>query len=288
MTISFLFVLTTLREILVAEDDDTNLLLLQLYTKKTRVHLTPCENGKIALDRFKIKIGFEVNEAIQVEQTSIGVVPPLVDGTEAVKQALSYRLDLQNEFDRLVDTKRAVDNAINSLLPEVLLTASTTLESDPDKPAKFDGKEFDYAAGLSVSLPLDKEDERITVRKNQITLERAKRSYRETRDGIAVAVRSALRNIEVFQFTHDLQVRNVEIAQLGLDSINADPDRVSVLDQTRAISDLQSAQDARDSAKRDLELSILDYLLEAGQLRIGSHGELVLPNANPKQALGLQ
>ena len=90
-------------------------------------------------------------------------------------------------------------------------------------------------------------------------------------------VRSALRNIEVFQFTLDLQERNVKIAQLGLDSINADPDRVSVLDQTRAISDLQSAQDARDSAVRDLELSIVDYLLRAGRLRVGTNGELLLP-----------
>ena len=52
---------------------------------------------------------------------------------------------------------------------------------------------------------------------------------------------------------------------------------MSVLDQTRAISDLQGAQDARDSARRDLELSIIDYLLQAGQLRISQNGELVLP-----------
>jgi hypothetical protein len=66
----------------------------------------------------------------------------------------------------------------------------------------------------------------------------------------------------------------VEIAQLGLNSINADPDRVSVLDQTRAISELQGAQDARDRARRDLELSIVDYLLQAGQLRIQQNGNM--------------
>jgi multidrug resistance efflux pump len=109
-------------------------------------------------------------------------------------------------------------------------------------------------------------------------VERSKRTYRESRDTIAVEVRSALRNIEVFQFTLELQERNVEIAQLGLNSINADPDRVSVLDQTRAISDLQRAKDARDSARRDLDLSIVNYLLQAGQLRISPYGELVLPS----------
>ena len=154
---------------------------------------------------------------------------------------------------------------------------SATTTSEPDKPAKFVGKDIDYIAGLYVDLPLDRETERISVRQKQISLERAKREYREARDTVAVEVRSSLRNIEVYQFTLDLQIRNVEIAVLGLDSINADPDRVSVLDQTRAISDLQSAKNARDSARRDLELSIVDYLLRAGQLRISSEGGLVLP-----------
>ena len=131
--------------------------------------------------------------------------------------------------------------------------------------------------GLSLILPLDRGVEKIKVRQQQIVLERAKRKYRESRDDVIVSVRSSLRNIEVFQFTLDLQERNVKIAELGLDSINADPDRVSVLDQTRAISDLQGAQDARDSAKKDLELSILGYLLQAGRLRVSENGTLLLP-----------
>jgi outer membrane protein TolC len=128
-----------------------------------------------------------------------------------------------------------------------------------------------------LSLPIDRDTERIRVRQQQIVLERAKRKYRESRDNVIVSVRSSLRNIEVFQFTLDLQERNVKIARLGLDSINADPDRVSVLDQTRAISDLQGAQDARDNAKKDLELSILGYLLQAGRLRVSENGTLLLP-----------
>ena len=171
---------------------------------------------------------------------------------------------------------------MDALLPNVTLTAGASMGSNSDKTAKFDGEEIDYLAGLSVSLPLDREVERIAVRSQQIALERARRSYRESRDNVAVAVRSALRNIEVFQFSLDLQERNVQIAQVGLDSINADPDRVSVLDQTRAISDLQSAKDARDSAAKDLELSIVDYLLQAGQLRINDGGGLLLPPSNPE------
>jgi len=246
------------------------------------------ERYRLAMDRFKIRIGWDVESQIDVVPTSLSVVPPAVDVTTAVLQALQFRLDLQNEFNQLGDAERSVANAINDLLPSATFTVSASTASETKKPAKFTGRDIDYLAGLSLSLPLDRETERIAVRQQQIALERAKRSYRETRDTVAVEVRSALRNIEVYQFTLDLQVRNVEIAQLGLDSINADPDRVSVLDQTRAISDLQGAKDARDSARRDLELSIVGYLLQAGQLRISPDGTLILPTDKQSVTMGLQ
>jgi outer membrane protein TolC len=240
------------------------------------------ERYRLSLDRFKIRIGWPVEDQVQVEPSPIGLLPPTVNAEQSIAGALLYRLDLQNERDQVEDVRRGVINTMDALLPNITLTASASMDSDTDKTAKFGGEEIDYLAGLSVSLPLDREVERIAVRSQQIALERARRSYRESRDNVAVAVRSALRNIEVFQFSLDLQERNVKIAQVGLDSINADPDRVSVLDQTRAISDLQSAKDARDSAAKDLELSIVDYLLQAGQLRINVSGGLLLPPSNPE------
>jgi outer membrane protein TolC len=240
------------------------------------------ERYRLALDRFKIRIGWPSEDRVQVEPSPIGLLPPSVDAGQSIERALLYRLDLQNERDQVEDVQRAVLNTLDELLPDVRLTASAVMGSDTDKAFRFGGNEVDFLAGLSVSLPLDRGVERIAVRSQQIVLEKSRRSYRESRDNVAVAVRSALRNIEVFQFSLDLQERNVQIAQVGLDSINADPDRVSVLDQTRAISDLQSAKDARDSAAKDLDLSIIDYLLQAGQLRINDSGGLLLPPANPE------
>ena len=238
------------------------------------------ERYRLALDRFKIRIGWPVADQVQVESSPLGLSPPDVDVDRSVRDALLYRLDLQNERDQVADVQRDVVNSLDAMLPDVTLTASASLDSQNDSESDFDEQDVDYLAGLSVSLPIDREVERIAVRSQQIALERARRSYQEYQDNIAVGVRSALRNIEVFQFSLDLQERNVQIAQVGLDSINADPDRVSVLDQTRAISDLQSAKDARDSAAKDLDLSIVDYLLEAGQLRINDSGGLSLTYAN--------
>jgi len=59
-------------------------------------------------------------------------------------------------------------------------------------------------------------------------------------------------------------------------SIEADPDRVSVLSSLQSIQQLVQAQDGRDAAFRDLQLSILKYLNESGQLRVHADGTLEL------------
>jgi outer membrane protein TolC len=232
------------------------------------------ERYRLAVDRFKVKIGWPIEELVRIEPTSLDLRPLEVDMKTAVTQALQYRLDLQTEENKVGDAYRRVENAKNGILSDLDFVASASLPSDTDDITGFDRREVDYAVGITFGVPLDRETDRISLRQQQILLERAKRSLRTTKESIAIEVRSSLRNIEVFQFTLDLQERNVEIAQLGLNSINADPDRVSVLDQTRAISELQGAQDARDSARRDLELSVVDFLLRAGQLRIQKNGNM--------------
>ena len=69
---------------------------------------------------------------------------------------------------------------------------------------------------------------------------------------------------------------DAEIAELGMESIEADPDRVSVLSSLQSIQQLIQAQDGRDGAFRDLQLSILKYLNDSGQLRVHADGTLEL------------
>ena len=232
------------------------------------------ERYRLAIDRFKVKIGWPIKKLVRIEPATLGLRPLEVEMKTAVSQALQYRLDLQTEENQVGDAYRRVQNAKNGMLSDLDVTASASLPSEDNDITGFDGREVDYLVGVTFGVPLDRERDRINLRQQQILLERAKRSLRTSKESVAIEVRSSLRNIEVYQFTLDLQERNVEIAQLGLNSINADPDRVSVLDQTRAISELQSAQDARDSARRDLELSIVDFLLQAGQLRVQQNGNM--------------
>ncbi len=100
------------------------------------------------------------------------------------------------------------------------------------------------------------------------------REYRKQRDETAIGVRSAVRDIDASLFSLDIQRRNVDIARLNIESIDADPDTYTVLDQLSAIQSLQQAQNGRANAFRRVQESILQYLIGTGQLRISEKAAL--------------
>ena len=190
---------------------------------------------------------------------------------------MAWRLDLQTERDVLVDRQRAVRNRLNGLLPDLNLAGKMRLGSndvyyyDAVLPSLED---MNAEASLTLGLPLDRNDERIAVRAAQIALERSRREYRKQRDETAIDVRSAVRDIDASLFSLDIQRRNVKIARLNIESIDADPDTYTVLDQLSAIQSLQQAQNGRANAFRRVQESILKYLIRTGQLRINQDASL--------------
>ena len=190
---------------------------------------------------------------------------------------MSNRLDLQNRRDQLADAYRAVHNARNDLLPDLNLDASATLPTDPNRDRAgldFDFDEISFQAGVTFGLPLDREIERLNIRQAQIRLERARRSYDEFRDNVAIGVRGAVRGINSALFSLQIQERGIEVAEQRKASIDADPDRATSRDNAQAIDELLRVQDERDRAKRDLEVSILEYLRDTGQLRVNEEGSI--------------
>lgn len=243
------------------------------------------ETYRLALDRFKVRLGMETLEPIAIEIALPDLPPPATPMDSAVAAAMEYRLDLQNRRDRLDDSRRGVDNARNQLLPDLNLTGSATLATDPD--VEYGGVEFDVGeinarGGITFGLPLDREIERVNVRQSQINLERAMMEYERFRDEVAVNVRGAIRNIDTAIFSLQLQEENIRVNEVRRASLEADLDRATARDRSEAIQQLNQAEDARDQAARDLQLAILGYLLETGQLRVAADGTLqMLPGITP-------
>lgn len=236
------------------------------------------ESYRLAVDRFKVRLGMSTSEPLIIEMTIPQLPPPMVSPEEAVLMALRYRLDLQTSRDRLDDARRSVLVARNALLPDLNLTGSATYGTNPNLArggAQLDAERGSYSAGIRLGLPLDREIENLTVRQREIDLERSIRAYDQLRDNVAVSVRSAIRDIDRARFSLQLQEENILIAERRQRSIEAAPDRATARDRSEALDEYLRALDDRDAARRDLQVAILRYLVETGQMRVRADGTLL-------------
>ena len=236
------------------------------------------ESHQLALDRFKLLIGMGTETPITIIKEMLDIQPPETTPDESVPIALSLRLDVQTARDRTEDLRRQVDIAKNGLLADLNLGGSMTLPfNDTGNRIGIDlsPNDVSFALNATFSAPLDRAIEKYQLRQAQIRFEQGIRSYRNTRDQVAVEVRSRVRQIERAQFSLLLQERNVEIAENRIASIDAAPDRASTRDRTDAVNALRRAEDDRDRAARDLQVAILEYMAASGRLRVKPDGTLL-------------
>lgn len=233
------------------------------------------EQYALTLDRFKVRLGLPVDQVVEIRDLQFEVVEPDIALPDATGLALSYRLDLQNQRDRLDDSRRAVANARNQLLPGLDFTGAVTVPTDSDTReggVYFDPDETQYNAGLILDMPLDRRDEALRVRQSQIQLERAKRDYERARDDVVVSVRSSLRSIELARAQLRLAEQRVEINNQRLKEQNLKKDIVKPQEIVDSQNDLLQSENQRDQAKTDLRNAILNYLLASDQLRVNRDG----------------
>lgn len=235
------------------------------------------EAYRLAVDRFKVRLGMPEDQPLVIEPDQLGLPTPDVSLEQATATAMRYRLDLQSRHDQLDDARRNIKNAKNLLLPDLDLFGRVAVPTNPRRDrggADFSPGDTSFEAGITFGLPLDREIERINVRQAQIQLERAIREFNRFRDSIAIEIRGTVRDIDRARFSLEIQRENVLIAEKGLEAIEAAPDRATARDRTEAVDRLLRAQDQLDVARRDLQVAILRYLLDSGQLRVKSDGTI--------------
>lgn len=231
----------------------------------------------LQLDRFKVRLGLGVNDRLELSDEIFSLPEPDIDMQVATGIALSLRLDLQNSADRLEDAKRAVVNAKDGMLPDLDLRGEVGIPTDPDAReggAMFDGDETRYSASATLSLPLDREQERLAIRSAQIRLERSQRDHQQLVDNVAVNVRSAVRGIERAKLQLELAEQQVDINKRRLRAQQLQEDTVEPQQIVDTNNDLLNAENARDRARTRLRTAILRYLLETDQMRVTREGLL--------------
>ncbi len=230
----------------------------------------------VALDRFKIRLGMPVETPVIIDPTSLELPEPEIAPAQSALLALRYRLDLQNSRDRINDARRDVANSYNQLLPDLDFDGSVNFDTDPTDRVggllSFDLDDARYALGLTLSLPLDREIEHLNVRSAIIGLQRQIRNYDQFRDNVILDARAQRREIDQRRLTLILAEERVESTRLELEELIIKEEEANLISDSQ--DDLIQAEDARDSAMRDLRNAILDYLLATGQLRVRHDGSL--------------
>ncbi|MCW5767807.1 MAG: TolC family protein [Phycisphaeraceae bacterium] len=230
----------------------------------------------LQLDRFKVRLGLDPKEPIEIAALEFELAEPEIDEYVAAQHALEYRLDLQNQRDRVTDARRAVANAKNNVLPDLDISGQVGVPTDPG--TREGGVDFDfdytrYSAGVDLSLPLDRKIEQLGLKRTMVQLERQIRNYERARDDVVVTSRSAVRQIDRARFSLTLAERQVGINRERLREQKLKEDIVDPQSIVDSENDLLRSENDRDRAKTDLRNAILNYLVVTGQMRVAPGGE---------------
>ena len=227
-----------------------------------------------SLDRFKIRLGLPVEAELAIARSDLRLPEPSASPGEASLAAVQYRLDLQNQRDQIDDSRRAVANSRNGLLPDLDLSGSVSVGTeDDDRVGQFDldWTRPEYSASVTFGLPLDREIERLDLRASIIRLQRDLRDYEAFRDNIILSARAARRNIDQLRFSIILNEQRVENIRLQIEEQRLRDD-TDPFDLTRSEDDLLEAENNLSLAQQQLRTAVLEYLLSTGQLRIDLEG----------------
>jgi outer membrane protein TolC len=229
------------------------------------------------LELFKIRLGIDVETPVRVTRQVLDLTEPDISLAEAVDRAYKYRLDLQNRRDELDDSRRNVAIARNNILPDLDFNADLQIPTDPrldEGGLNFSSEDLDYSVGVTFGLPLDREQERLRLRQAILGVERSIRELQRFEDTIFVEARSSVRAIEVARTNLRISEQRVRITLRRQKEQQIKADEITTQERLDTEAALLDALNERDSDETNLRTSILEYLLETGQMRVTRVGEM--------------
>jgi outer membrane protein TolC len=155
-----------------------------------------------ALDNFKIFLGLSTKMPILIKDTLIdtvmeeGITELDIEINSYIDNALQKRLDLLTFYDRVDDSKRKLQIALNKLKPEINLTIRVTSATDTHSYPNIELNEPSYRAGIEFDLPLNNIPDRNYYKKALIDLNRKQRDFENKRDTVILEVYQQYRNLQ--------------------------------------------------------------------------------------------
>jgi len=234
---------------------------------------------KKALDDFKITLGIPVATKLVLddrELSELRILHPGINVEDSIRVALTARLDYQNVRDEYADTERKIKLAINKFLPQLDVMADVDMSSGSHSRFKLpDMRQYNWSAGASLDLPLDRKLERNNYRAALITRDRAWRAQTLLADQIELQVRESHRLLEQYKRTYEISEVAVRLAQRRVEEqeMRAELGSASAQDQVDAQNDLASSKNQRTQALVNHTVARLQFWNNMGILFIKEDGQ---------------
>lgn len=199
---------------------------------------------------------------------------------EAIRLALTNRLDMRVAKDRVTDAQRKVVVAADALRAGLTLSGSAQygerrgIESADLPDAELRPNLGVYSLGILLDLPWERTEEQNFYRNSYIVLERQVRNVQELEDQIKIQVRDALRTLAQTKESYQIQTLAEKLARQRVDSaaLFLQAGRAQVRDVLEAQDDYVSAQNARIAALVDYRIAELGLQRDMGVIEVDHRG----------------
>ena len=210
-------------------------------------------------------------EAIAINRFSLTESQEFPEIEQVVEIGLENRLDLMNNRAQVMDTRRRMEIAANSLESTFNLTFQGSQGLSGGN--KLSGS--NQTARLEFTTPLDQIDERNAYRTSLITYQRQRRSYMLSEDNIALSIRQNWRQLQVQEYRLEIDRRAVRTAALQYDSASLLATAVvqqGAVNITTALNALLGAQNALARDWVTYETNRLNIFVNMGIMQLDPRG----------------
>ena len=181
-------------------------------------------------------------EAIAINRFTLSDSQEFPEIEQVVEIGLENRLDLMNNRAQVMDARRKMEIAANSLES----TFNLTFQGSQGLSGGNKLLDSNQTARLEFTTPLDQIDERNDYRTSLITYQRQRRSYMLSEDTIALSIRQNWRQLQVQEYRLEIDRRAVRTAALQYDSASL---QASAAVQQNALSITTALAHASDRSK---------------------------------------
>jgi outer membrane protein TolC len=169
-----------------------------------------------AEDRMKLTLGLSPAATLVIEG-KIRYSPTRLTETAAVETALSHRLDLREEWDKIRDARRRHRVAKNDVLPALDLSLKYLWAGTGETAGQSTRlADYGWTIGLTTSTDLRRTAERARLEQRRIDIVTSRRDYADLQDRVVREVRREIRSLNKNLARIDIQEKNLSHAKRQL------------------------------------------------------------------------